>query len=87
VVVDVLSDRFQEFLNVAEDASAQLLLREIAEEALDHVQPRATGGREVHVEAWVPFQPALYKRMFVGGVVVDDQVNGFAFFRQFVDDA
>jgi len=72
VVIDVLSDRFEEFLDVAEDASAQLLLSQVAEEALDHVQPRATGGRKVHMEAWAALQPALHERMCVGGIVIHE---------------
>lgn len=89
MVIDVFPDGFEEFLNVAEDSSAQLFLRQVAEEPLDHVQPGAAGGGEMHVEPRVAFQPALHQRMFVGGVVdvADDQMNVFAFLRQFVDDA
>ncbi len=42
---------------------------------------------EVHVEARVAFQPALDQRVFVSGVVIDDQLNGSVFLRQFVNDA
>ena len=69
MVIDVFSDGFEEFLDVAEDAPAQLLLSQVTEEALDHVEPRATGGRKVDVEAWATLQPARDERMFVGGVV------------------
>jgi hypothetical protein len=47
---------------------------EVAEEALHHVQPRRAGVREADVESWMTLQPALYGRMFVSGVVVQDQI-------------
>ena len=40
-----------------EDAAAQTFLRELAEEALDDVEPGAAGWREMHMEPGVPFQP------------------------------
>ena len=44
---------------------------EHGEEALDSVEPRAGGRREVEGEARVSVEPLPHFRMLVGGVVVD----------------
>ena len=72
---DVLIDGAIQFGHAGEDAAADALLGDVAEEALDHVQPRRGGGREVHDEARMPGQPLLHVGMLVRGVVVDDQVQ------------
>ena len=59
--------------------------RDVAEEALDHVQPRRRGRREVHVEARVLGQPLLHLGMLVRGVVVADQVQRLVLGRLAVD--
>ncbi len=46
-----------------------------AEEDLDHVQPGARGRCEVHRDARVLGQPGLDGGVFVGGVVVRDDVQ------------
>ena len=59
VAVDVSADSRDELFQIAKHAAPQPVLREIAEEALHHVQPRRAGGREVHMKTRVPSQPAL----------------------------
>lgn len=54
VAVDVISDGHDELFEVAEYSTADAFFGQIAEETLDHVQPRGRGRREVHVEALVP---------------------------------
>ena len=44
-------------------------------QALDHVEPRAAGGREVHVETGMAREPTLHLWMLVRGVVVGDHVK------------
>ena len=48
---------------------------ELRKEPLDHVEPRTGGRGEVHVEARVLVQPGFVLGMFVGGIVVGDNVN------------
>jgi hypothetical protein len=57
------------------DAPPKPILREIPEETFHHVQPRCAGGGEVHMETRMPRQPALDLGMFMGSVVVADQVQ------------
>jgi hypothetical protein len=87
VAVDIAVDGVHSFQHVAEDASPQAVGGEIAEEPLDHIQPRSTDGREVKVEAWVTFQPTLDGGMFVSRVVVNDQMELFVSRRGFVDQS
>jgi len=57
------------------DAAAELLFGQGREPALDHVEPGCAGGREVQLEARVARKPAMDGGGFVGGVVVDDEVD------------
>jgi hypothetical protein len=60
VVIDVVSDRGDEFFDIAEDAPAKAVLSEIPKEALYHVQPGRAGRREVHMKTRVALEPALH---------------------------
>jgi len=70
-----------------EDAPSEPLLSEIAEETLDHVEPRTAGRGEVHVKARMAGQPLLHFGVLVRGVVIGDQVQVFVGRRQIVDYA
>ena len=54
-----LMDGGNQFLDTAEGAAAQPILGQVAEKALDHVQPRAASGGEAHVERGMAAEPAL----------------------------
>ena len=71
---DVLIDGSDQFRHAGEDTATQPLSGDIAEELLDHVQPRRRGWREMHVEAWMLGEPVLHNGMFVRGVVVGNQM-------------
>src|SRR5450631_4643239 len=62
----------------AEHAAFQPTLRELGEEALDGVEPRARGWCEVEGEALVPIEPLAHFGMLVGGVIVDDHMHDLA---------
>jgi len=74
VVIEVISDCGDEFFDIAKDAAAQPVLRQIPKETLHHVQPGRTGGREVHVKTRETLDPALHAIMLVGAGVVTDPV-------------
>src|SRR5579885_2593929 len=46
-----------------------------ANQALHQVEPRCAGGREMELDARMGGQPLLYRRVFVGPIVVADQVQ------------
>jgi len=77
--------RFDQVLHAGKHTAAQSLVSDVAEEALDHVQPRRRSGREVHVESPVLVQPLLHHGVLVRGVVVADQVQRLVFGRLTVD--
>jgi len=60
--------------HAAETAFGDRLLAEVAEEALDQVEPGTGRGHEVHVKARAFGQPLLDLRVLVGAVVVGDQM-------------
>src|SRR5262249_8327662 len=53
-----------------------LFLAQQSEPALDEIQPRRTGRREMQVEARMPYEPAVNRWRFVGAVIVENQVDG-----------
>ncbi len=61
--------------NALEDAAAQTFPSELAEEAFDDIEPRATGRREMDMKAGVSFQLILHVLVFVRGIVVHDQID------------
>ena len=66
---------YKEFFQIAKHAAPQLVLREVAEETLHHDEPRRIGRGEVHVEPRVALEPVLDLGLFVGRVVIRDQVQ------------
>lgn len=72
VLVDILADRVDQFLDVTEDAAAKPALSEVRGSTLHHVQPRATGRREVDVEFGMTRQRLLHFGVFVYRILVRD---------------
>ena len=60
------------------DAALEATLRQFGEEALDGVEPRARGRREVEGEARMAVEPGTHLGVLVGGVIVEDDVDGLA---------
>jgi hypothetical protein len=87
VLVDVVADGHDELFEVFEDAAAQLILGQVAEEAFDHIEPTGRRWGEVDMEALVAVQPADDLLVFMGGIVVADQVDLFFLGDGLVDQA
>jgi hypothetical protein len=77
VLIDVVADGHDELFEVFEDAAAQLVLGQVAEEAFDHIEPTGRGWGEVDMEALVTVQPADDLLVFMRGIVIADQVDMF----------
>src|SRR5262249_46825898 len=58
------------------DAALEATLRKFGEEALDGVEARARGRGEVEGEGLMAVEPGAHLGMLVGGVVVEDDVDG-----------
>src|SRR5436190_22043 len=57
------------------DAASELLSGKFSEPALDLIDPRRRGWREMHVVMRPPRQPSFDGRGFMGGVIVHDNVD------------
>lgn len=74
----VLHDRVNQLAHAAEAAGQDRLLTQVSEEAFDQVHPGRTGGGKMQLEARMTCQPALDDRMFMGGVIAQDDVDVLA---------
>lgn len=78
---DVFLDGFVEFDEINNCASAQALSSDVADESLNHVQPRSGGRHEMGREAERTPQPLLQHKMFVGCVVLTNKIQRFFAYR------
>ena len=72
---DIGVDGGLQFGNAGEHAAPNAVVGDVSEEAFDHVEPGRAGRGEVHMEARVLGEPRPDLGVFMGGVVVDDQVQ------------
>lgn len=87
MAVDRFSDGQDELLQVPENPAPKLIAGEVTKEALDHIEPSSRSRRKPHMEAPVLLQPALYVFVFVGRVVIADQVDFLASRHCLIDHA
>ena len=74
--IDEFLDRKFQVADTSPDAASHALVGEVAEEPLYHVQPGGAGGREMNMNVWASLQPTFDFGVFVGGIVVADDVIG-----------
>ena len=67
MIIDELSDGFQQFLHIAVHTAAKPFFCQMPKESLDHVEPGAAGRRKVNVETGMPLEPALHCGMYMRG--------------------
>lgn len=72
---DVLLDGSDEVTHIVETATANALVRQVAEPPLHHIQPRTRCRNEMEMEARVSPQPGFDSRVLVGPIVVHDQMQ------------
>jgi hypothetical protein len=77
--------RVDQLLDISKYATADSVLGQVAEEVFDHLEPGGARGREVDMETRMPRQPAFYLRMFVGGIVICDDVKFFLRRRRLIE--
>src|SRR2546430_7710997 len=73
---DVIADGAYQLANAAEGSAPDALVGDFREEAFHQIQPRSPGGREVPVITGMRPKPGLHRRMGVGAIVVQDQMDG-----------
>lgn len=74
---EVVVDGGNQLVDAGEAVSFESILGDVAKESFDHVEPGCAGGSEVHMESGVTLQPPLHRWVFVGRVVVGDQMQFF----------
>src|SRR5665213_524071 len=81
MMCDVVGDRILELRDVMKAAAPELLGREIAEESLNHIEPRCARWREVDDEPRMLGEPGLHRGVLMRGVVILNQMNRFVLGR------
>ena len=77
VLVKVVVDSLDQGLEAGKDFRANPLDGEVSKEAFHHVEPRGAGWGEVEHKARMFHQPGFHFGVFVGGVIVEDEVKRF----------
>ena len=85
MLLDGVEDRRLKLINTAGTLHGDLLLGQVAEEALDHVQPGGAGGRKWRWNRGWWQSNGTHRTVLVGAVVVSDQVNFLAHRRLPID--
>src|SRR3954469_9208779 len=70
-----MHDSGDQFPQVRERSGSYDPTGNFTEESFDHVEPGGRSRREVHVEARVLLEPGPHLRVFVRGVVVENQMD------------
>ena len=73
--IDVAGDGVDKLSDTMDCEALKLAGREFGEEAFNEIQPRRRSRREVEVHARVLFEPSHDRRMLMGGVVVENDVD------------
>src|ERR1700687_205123 len=75
VDLDKLADRRFQILHAAKHTTSNPFVGEFGEPALNQVDPRTVGRREVNVEPWALGKPVPDDGCFVSRVVVDNEMD------------
>ena len=75
MVMNIMVDGFDQGSDIGERAAPQLLIGDLTKPTFNHVEPRTRRGDEMQMEAWMTLQPGSDTRMFMGSIVVDDQMQ------------
>ena len=75
MVFEVTPDGGFELRDALERAAADAISGDQAEKTLDLVEPGRRSRREVQMEAGMGFEPALYGRRLMRGIIVNDEME------------
>ena len=75
MVMNIIVDGLDQSSDIGKRAATQSLVSDLTKPTLNHVKPRTRCGDEMQMEPWVAFQPGSNTRMFMGSIVVDDQMQ------------
>src|SRR5690348_10849478 len=72
---DVVADRSNQLADTAEGSSPDTIVGDFREVKFYQIQPGSAGRGEVSVIAGVRSKPGFHRRMGVGAIVVEDQMD------------
>src|SRR5262249_28654782 len=72
---DVAANGGDQGRHAVEGPPAQALAGDLGEEALDEIQPGSASRGEVEMKARVRGEPCLHRRMLVGAVVIENEMD------------
>jgi hypothetical protein len=75
MLLNPFADRVFKFRDIMEHASSDALARDLGEEPLDEIDPRAGCWGEVELETLLPGEPALHLLCLVRSAIVDDEMQ------------
>ena len=75
MIIEVPMDRLDQIGNAFENATANAFVGDLAEPTLDQIQPGTGSWNKVQMETWMPFQPGFDPWVFVGAVIVDNEME------------
>jgi hypothetical protein len=75
MLLNPFTDRVFKFRDIMEHASSDALARDLGEEPLDEIDPRAGCWGEVELETLLPGEPALHLLCLVRSAIVDDEMH------------
>lgn len=75
MIIEVTVDGIDQVGNAFENATANAFVGDLAEPTLDQIQPGTGSWNKVQMETWMPFQPEFDPWMFVGAVIVDNEME------------
>lgn len=75
VIMDIRVDGIGQIAHAQEVTAANLFSRQVSKPDVHQIQPGRAGRNEMQMEPRMALPPALNRRVFVRGVVVDDGVH------------
>ena len=75
MLLNIVHDHADEFLNGLEDAASNALVRNLTKPSFHKVEPRTARRREMDMEAGMSFEPGTNLGVFVRGVIVDNKME------------
>ena len=68
-------DRLDQIGNAFENTATDTFVSNLPEPALDQIQPGTGCGNKVQMETWMPFQPGFDPWVFMGAIIVDNEME------------
>ena len=87
MAIDIVADGQDQLFEISEDAASDAVNSQVAEETLDHIEPRSRCGREVYMEVFVLAEPAFDRRVFMRRVVITDDMDLLSGWYGLIDQA